>query len=157
MLIGCYGAIGDIEGARRAAYTALVRAEAALDRDPSNGGALGFVVAALATLGEADRAREWVAHALKVDPDNPNMRYNFACAMVMLDEVETALELLGPVFAEISAGFLAHAKTDPDLDPIRADPRFQAMIFDAGARLAAAEAAATCASDDDRSSFGGVL
>jgi hypothetical protein len=36
---------------------------------------------------------------------------------------------------------LTHAKVDPDLDPVRADPRFQAMIAEAEARLAAEESA----------------
>jgi adenylate cyclase len=157
MLIGCYGAKGDVEAARRAARTALGRAEAALEQDPSNGGALGFVVAALATLGEAERAREWVAHALKIDPDNPNMRYNFACAMIALDDIEAALELLGPLFAQISGGFLHHAKNDPDLDPLRGDPRFIQMISQADARLAAAEAAMAGIPAEERSQFGGVL
>jgi adenylate cyclase len=147
MLISCYDAADDAEGKRRAAQTALTRAEAALEKDPENGGALGFVVGALATLGEAERAREWIEHALRVDPDNPNMRYNFACAMVVLDEFELALELLGPLFAEMSSGFVNHARADPDLEPLRQDPRFIAMIADAEARLGI----------EDGSRFGWVL
>jgi hypothetical protein len=34
-------------------------------------------------------------------------------------------------------------KVDPDMHPLREDPRFQAMIVAAETRLAAAEAAAT--------------
>ena len=157
MLIGCYGATGEVEKARQAATSALARAEAALEQDPSNGGALGFVVAALATLGEAERAREWVAHALKIDPENPNMRYNFACAMIALDDVESALELLAPVFAQISAGFLSHAKSDPGLDRLREDPRFIRMLSQADARLAAAEDSLGDIPAEERSPFGGML
>jgi adenylate cyclase len=44
--------------------------------------------------------------------------------------------LLGPVFDRIAVGLLNHAKADPDIDPLRDDPRFQAMIAAAEARLA---------------------
>ena len=40
-------------------------------------------------------------------------------------------------------GLLNHAKADPDLDPLRDDPRFKAMIAAAEARLAAAAEAGT--------------
>jgi hypothetical protein len=37
----------------------------------------------------------------------------------------------------MSIGLLNHAKADPDLDPLRRDPRFKAMIAAAEARLGA--------------------
>ena len=78
-----------------------------------------------------------MARALLIDPDNMNMRYNFACAAAIdLKETESALELIAPFLATVSIDFLNHAKTDPDLDPLRNDPRFKAMIAAAEARLA---------------------
>jgi adenylate cyclase len=72
------------------------------------------------------------------------MRYNFACSFTAhLKDAETALAMLGPVVHKATPAFLDHVKIDPDLDPIREDPRFQAMIAEAEARLAAGEAAAT--------------
>jgi hypothetical protein len=55
-----------------------------------------------------------------------------------LNDSDAALKLIGPVFETLAIGFLNHAKADPDLDPLRADPRFQAMIAAAETRLAAA-------------------
>jgi UrcA family protein len=52
-----------------------------------------------------------------------------------LGDYELALELLEPVFAQCAAGLLRHVATDPDLDPIRGDPRFVAMTTAAAARL----------------------
>ena len=138
MLISCYGAVGDIDGVRRAARMTLDRAEAILAHDRSNGSAMGYGVAALAALGEADRCRDWIRRALLIDPDNMNMRYNFACSLVFgLKNMNGALDLLGPFFEKASRFDIDHAKIDPDLEPLRETPRFQAMIAQAEARLAA--------------------
>jgi len=139
MLITCYTAIGDPASARRAAQLTLARAEAALAQDRSNGKALGFGVSALGLLGEGERVKEWNERALLLDPDNMVMRYNFACNIaVHLKDTEAALAMLGPVVQKATPVFLDHVKVDPDLDPIRDDPRFQAMVAQAEARLAAA-------------------
>jgi adenylate cyclase len=137
MLITCYTAVGPSEGAQRAARITLARAEKILAQDSNNGSAMGYGVTALAMLGEAERTRDWINRALLIEPDNMNMRYNFACAMTTLREMDAALEILGPVFESAHIDRLNHAKVDPDLDPIRKDPRFEAMVASAEARLAA--------------------
>jgi adenylate cyclase len=142
MLISCYTALGDEAALQRAAKIALDRSEKVLAQDPTHGKAMGFGVNALAAMGEGDRAREWIARALLLDPDNRSMRFNFACALnARLGDGEGALQILGPIFAEASGAFLAHLKADTDLDSLREDPRFKAMLARAEARLAAAKAA----------------
>jgi adenylate cyclase len=141
MLMTCHTALGDAEGARRAAELTLSRCEAVLAQDQSNGAAMGFKASALAGLGQAERAREWMDRALLVDPDNPLTRYNFACALSQLRDIDGAIEMLTPVFPVISAGLLKAALTDPDLNALRGDPRFQEMLAAAEARWAAGDAA----------------
>jgi adenylate cyclase len=143
LLMTCCKSLGDTEGAARAARMTLDRAEAVLAQDRSNGMAMGYGAGALAVLGEADRCRDWIRRALLIDPDNQTMRYDFACALgAHLGDIDGALELLGPCLAQMTRLDLDWTKTDPDMDPLRADPRFQAMIAQAETHLAAQEAAA---------------
>ncbi len=138
MLITCYTALSDRQAALRVAQITVSRAEKALAQDAKNGSAMGYGVSGLTTLGQVERAKEWINRALLIDPDNINMRYNFACALsAFAHQADAALDLLGPTFERMPIGFLNHAKVDPDLDPIRDHPRFQAMTAAAEARLAA--------------------
>ena len=139
MLVSCYQAVGDAEGARRAARRALARVEKIVALEPDNGSAMSYGVGALAALGETERAKEWIERALLLDPDNQNMRYNFACTLVLeLSEFEAALDLLEPVFEKMLMEAVIWARTDPDFDRIRDHPRFKAMLAAAEDRIASA-------------------
>ena len=71
-----------------------------------------------------------------LDPDNLGMRYNLACDLVVnLRDFDGALELLGPVFRNGGAAQLTWLKSDPDIDPLRDDPRFQALVEETEKRL----------------------
>ena len=138
MLVSCYTALGDGKNARRAASITLERAEKVLAQDRSNGSAMDVGVTALAALGESERAKDWMSRALLIDPDNLQMRYNFACALAgWLNDAEAALDMLEPVLERDPGGLLDDIRRDPDFASLRDDPRFQAMIAAAEARLAA--------------------
>jgi adenylate cyclase len=138
MLMSCYVAVGDPQAARRSAQTSLSRAEKALAQDPSNGAVTAYSAYALATLGEAERAKARMNLALLIDPDDWNLRYNFACVLLIhLNEPDAALDVLGPVLeSEAASYYLSHIKVDPDFTRLRDNPRFKAMMAAAAARLA---------------------
>jgi adenylate cyclase len=138
MLMSCYVAVGNPGAVRRTAQIALSRAEKAVAQDQSNGAVMAYSAYALATLGETERAKERMNRALLIDPDDWNMRYNFACVLLIhLDEPDAALDVLGPVLENVAANyFLSHIKVDPDFIRLRDNPRFKAMIAATEARLA---------------------
>ena len=144
MLTTCYEATGDKAQLQKAARVTLERTERALAKDPTNGTALAAGAYSLAMFGDEERAREWMRRALVLDPDNLNMRYNLACTMVrQLGDVDETLNTLQPFFERItSATIMRHMEVDPDLDPLRNDPRFKQMFAAAKKRLGITEPAA---------------
>jgi len=142
MLVTVYTALGDLRAARRAAEIALRRTEKAIAQDRSNGNAMSFGVNALAVLGKSERAKEWIDLALLLDPNNLNMRYNFACALAsQLKDIDAALDMLVVFFEKAARGVLNHTMVDPDLEILRDHSRFKAMFTAAEARLAREQAA----------------
>jgi adenylate cyclase len=140
MAIQCHEALGDLAGARAAAAETVARIEKALAAEPDNGTLLGFGVVALTVLGESDRAKAWAEQAQLVEPDNGLMLYNLACAMVRVGETDFALDLLQKSLSQGGRGNLVWAEADSDLDPVRDLPRYQAIVAEAEARYAGAEA-----------------
>ena len=136
MLSTCYQALGDQAKLREAAKMMVSEAQRAVQQDPSNGAALGILAGGYALLGEEERTREWIERALLVDPENLNMRYNFACVLAgHLGDKDGAIRMLQstlPIAAEYQ---IRVAETDPDLDAVRDDSRFQAMLAAAKGRL----------------------
>jgi adenylate cyclase len=135
MLISCYCAVGDAEAVARVSRIGLSRAERILAQDPNNATAIQYGANALAALGQATQFKDWMHRALLIDPDNIKSRFNFACALVRLQDNDAALELLQAVFEKMAIGLLNHAKADPDLDPIRGHPKFKGMVEAAERRL----------------------
>ena len=136
LLLTFYQAQGNRDGVLRCAGMMLSQSEKILTEDPSNGAALGIAAGGHAVLGHREQAMETIERALLIDPDNQNMRYNFACVLaVHLSDPEAALDLLEPVFAESGPALIRAAAVDPDLDPLRGISRFDEILAAAHKRL----------------------
>ncbi len=101
--------------------------EAVLGLDPEH-------VDALETLGNAYTRKGRVEDGLRVDqklvsllPDSPVAHYNLACSYSLLDDADRAL---GSLERAIRLGYkdFKHLERDPDLEKLRKDRRFAALI-----------------------------
>ncbi|MEM8731168.1 MAG: adenylate/guanylate cyclase domain-containing protein [Pseudomonadota bacterium] len=136
MSISGYNHVGDAKSAAAAAHRTLDRVAAVIAVEPDHGNALSFGVIALTTLGEMERADEWIERAMLMDPENSNMQFNIACALANAGQLDRAIDVLELQFLVMQASGLRWSKHDKDLDPLRDHPRFKAMIAAAEARLA---------------------
>jgi len=66
--------------------------------------------------------------ALEIKPDYDNAFYNKACYLALQNQIYLALENLQQAITLNPDKYREMAKTDSELDNIRQDPRFQALI-----------------------------
>lgn len=81
----------------------------------------------LASLGKPEDAVKEGTHALELSPDDPLMLYNVACLFAQLQEIDRSIDALQRAQ---KAGYWDYGwmKHDPDLNPLREDPRFQQLL-----------------------------
>jgi len=77
--------------------------------------------------GEYAKARVLLTAALEAYDDKAVTHYNLACAEAQLGEADAALQHLAAAVQE-RPSLAADAHIDADLEPIRGDPRFDALI-----------------------------
>ena len=131
----CYRRMAETAKARSADLECIEAAKKRLRSHPDDTRAWTMGASVLAELGEPERAAEWVARALAVDRDEPIIAYNAACVYATLGRRDEAFACLE---APVGQGLLdaAWVANDPDLDPLRADPRFAALLGAARSRSA---------------------
>jgi len=136
MLSALYLARGNVEAARACAANVIEQVEAALARNPDNGAALAYGVLSFAAVGNLERANDWMQRALLLDPDNMYMRYNLAWpALAFFNDRQLALDLLEPALEKAGRTLVSLASADRNLDVLRDDPRFAAMLSEARRRV----------------------
>jgi adenylate cyclase len=119
-----YRARGQTERAHEQNRRGLENARRYLEVNPDSSRAYYLGAGALLDLGDVEQGKEWAERAMEIDPSDGSTQYNVACFYAQAGESDKAIACLenGGIHS------LAWMQHDPDLDPIRDDPRFQAIL-----------------------------
>jgi len=128
ILVQFYNSLGRKQDAKEAARRGAKLAERQLTLHPDDAKAAELGSGSLIEIGEFDRAREWIARALSIEPDNPVTHYNAACGYAMLGDIDKAFELLGRGILVGGPEWGRWVEHDSMLDPVRHDPRYPVLL-----------------------------
>lgn len=105
----------------------LAAAEKHLEHHPEEARAWYLGAHALYELGDRDRAMEWNHRAMALGPRDTGTLYNAACLFSIMGDFDKCFECLD---GAVNFGFSNRAwlETDPDLGPIRSDPRYERLL-----------------------------
>lgn len=122
-----YDALAQPEAADAARRRGVALAEAQAAREPDDTRALYMAANGLVALGERERGLALSERALALEPDDPMLLYNVGCILALAAEPERAIDCLVRAVAGglRQRGWLEH---DSNLDSLRANPRFQALL-----------------------------
>jgi DNA-binding winged helix-turn-helix (wHTH) protein len=117
--------------ARRTAKASVEAAELAIRRRPDDVRSLSLGGCLLPGIGHGEDGLRWTERALSLEPDEPYVNLNAACAYTHVGQYERALDLLSRVPLS-PVGNCKWIRHDPTFDPLRAHPRFSAMMASCG-------------------------
>ena len=122
-----YEALGDSTRAGVAYRKAAEAAARRMEMNPDDARTATILSVALCRTGEPEAGLKWARRALDIDGDDAGIRYNVACLYSVEGRADEALECLAMA---VRKGFGGRdwIERDPDLDALRGDPRFQALM-----------------------------
>ena len=98
-----------------------------LELNPDDPRACILGAVANAIIGDKENAVEFIKRGIQVDPDDPMLLYNVACTYAQLGMKEESLDALEHS-VEKGWGDKAWIEHDSDLDSIRENPRYKAIV-----------------------------
>ena len=127
LLVAVYHALGRPAEAAATEQRAVRLTEKHIETHPDDARALYLGASILARVGDKEKSVDWARRALTIDPDEPSIVYNVACAYALVGRTEDAIACLQRIMEH--GDFLKNwAAKDSDLDSLRSDPRFQALL-----------------------------
>src|SRR5882724_5444834 len=123
----CYTGLG-LETESRIAYEKTLRAaERHIELNPDDPRAYYLGAIAWSRLGQVEKGLEWGDRALALDPDDAGVLYNVACLNGVAGRAEAALDHLERA-VQNGFGHREWIEHDPDLESLRSQPRYQALL-----------------------------
>jgi serine/threonine protein kinase/Flp pilus assembly protein TadD len=126
-LANAYTAQGRVGEAGKASRRAIKAIEKWLDVNPDDARALNLGATIWSNLGESDKALEWGKRSLQIDPEDPQLLYNVGCVFAVEGMKEDALQCLEQAIDK-GYGHREWIEHDSDLNSLRSDQRFQALL-----------------------------
>jgi serine/threonine protein kinase/Flp pilus assembly protein TadD len=127
LLVAVYHGLGREAEAEATERRALKLTEKHIEIHPDDARALYLGATILVRMGDHKRGFEWARRALDIDPEETSILYNVACVYSLLGRTEEAIGCLEKVM-EHGTFYKNWAAKDSDLDNVRSDPRFQALL-----------------------------
>jgi serine/threonine protein kinase/tetratricopeptide (TPR) repeat protein len=127
LLVPVYHGLGRPAEAAATEKRSLLLIEKHTENHPDDPRALYLGAGILARIGDHTKSYDWARRALAIDPEETSILYNVACVYALLGKTEDALQCLGKVM-EHGTFFKNWAAKDSDLDSLRFDPRFHALL-----------------------------
>jgi len=119
--------LGRPDEARAVGMEAMQIIDGRLRHDAQDARALQLGAVLAVRLGDAGRARELVQRSLVASRDTFSAVYNAACTHALLGDREQALAMLDRAITH-GRGNLGWIEHDSDLDSLRGEPRFEAIL-----------------------------
>ena len=127
LLVGVYHGLGMVEEAAATQKRALQLVEKHIENHPDDPRALYLGAGILARFGEKEKGIEWAKRALAIEPEEATILYNVACVYSLLGYDNEAINCLEKVM-EHGIFYKNWAAKDSDLDALRNNPRFHALL-----------------------------
>jgi len=127
LLVPVYHGLGREAEAESTERRALRLTEKHIELHPDDARALYLGAGILVRMGDHKRGFEWARRALEIDPEETSILYNVACVYSLMGRPEEAISCLEKVM-EHGTFYKNWAAKDSDLDAIRSDARFQALL-----------------------------
>jgi serine/threonine protein kinase/Flp pilus assembly protein TadD len=127
LLVAVYHGLGREADAMATERRALELAEKHISIHPDDPRALYLGAGIHVRMGDRKTAKDWARRALELDPEESSVLYNVACVYSLLGQADDAISCLSKVMQH-GTFYKNWAAKDSDMDHIRSDPRFQALL-----------------------------